>query len=141
MRRNPDQKAWVLGVALGEIAVLGLDSPLGEAAVEAHIRLTGGAGNARFRVRSAYHGDHEVAGTQAASPARHPAERLVADRQHVALRWRLTVLALEEIAVRAAAADLEHVDEDLARSGLRLREIGEPSAIGNARRDDECFHE
>ena len=52
-------------------------------------------------------------------------ERLVAEHQPVVPGWGLAVLATDDLGVRAADADREHVDEDVAVGFGRFGDVGQ----------------
>ena len=119
-----------------------LDPALGVAAVAAEVELAARARGARHGVGPADDADDEVAGREAAAVGRleHAAERLVAEDQPLLARRRPAVLAVDDLAVGAADAERDPVDEQLARARLGLGHVDDGGRAGLQRDHGECAH-
>jgi hypothetical protein len=91
---------------------------------------------------AAYDADHQVAGGEAAAVRRlaNAAERLVAEDEPLGAGRRPAVLAVHDLAVGAADAEGDAVDQQVARAGLRLRHVDDRRRAGLQRDDGECAH-
>ena len=122
-----DQVVGVDAVALGGVAVPGLDAPLGVLAVGAHVPVTGRAGRAGNGVGQADDADDQVSWGESGTRCGlgHPAQRFVPDDEPVLARRCPPVLAVDDLQVGAADADRLGLDQDGPVVRRWLRHVGE----------------
>ena len=78
-----------------------------------------------------------------AAPVRrleHPAERLVAEDQPLLAGRRPAVVAGDDLAVGAADAERDPVDQQLVRARLGLGHVDDGGRTGLQRDDGQCAH-
>src|SRR5690606_32624242 len=101
-----------------------LDAAFRVLAVEAHVRLTCGAGRARHWVGSAHQPDDEVAGLELRRAALDdPAERLMPQDQPIVRTGSLAILPAHDLPVGPADAHGERLDEHLSLARIWLWKI------------------
>jgi hypothetical protein len=124
---------------LRAVAVDLLDAPLAVAAVATHVELAASAARAGVGIGAAHDADDEVAGDELRAVRRlsHAPERLVPEDEAVAVRRRPAVGAGHDLAVGAADAERDHLDEQLAVTALGLGDGRELLAAGPAGDDGD----
>jgi hypothetical protein len=126
-RRHHVHVALVVDELLGHEPVASLDATLGEVTGEAEVLTTGPARPALgMRARTPHHRDDEIARLHArhtTADARHPRERLVTDHEVVRAVGRDAVVEARDLLVRAAHADVEHVEQHVGVALERRRGV------------------
>src|SRR5215203_782432 len=114
---------------LGAVAVERLDAALRVLAVPAHVPLAHGAAGARDGVGAPDDPGHQLAGVEAAASLADTAEELVPEHEPLVSLRRLAVGAVEDLAVGAADAEVERLDEQLAILWFGLGQVDQLGTV------------